>query len=244
MSFYAVIPARTGSSRMLDKNIQEIEGMTLIEYAVAAAAACDWIEEIFITSNGYVDLCRTLTREGKVTYRCRPEELAGDDVQDAPVMEDIAQHFELYPSDYLVYLRPTTPFRKPYILSQAKDNILTKNPDGRLRSAHPTTESPCKYLRPTAKGFSRPFVRYKGQDCTNMPNQKLPQAWKPNGYVDIFRVGDIVLNSRASRQLLHKTSWTCEIDTFNDYQYACFLAREDSYTKRIVTALTTVRENL
>ena len=59
---YAFIPARSGSTRLNDKNILKLKGRRLFEWSIEIADKLEKIDKIIFSSDSikYINLCRSL----------------------------------------------------------------------------------------------------------------------------------------------------------------------------------------
>lgn len=110
----ALIPARSGSKGVPNKNIRRIGGRSLFALAIAAARDAGLFDRIFVSTDS-PDYAAEAAREGIETPWLRPAELAGDKALVADTirhtLETFAQRGEHF--DTLVLLEPTSPLRLP-----------------------------------------------------------------------------------------------------------------------------------
>lgn len=101
-----VIPARSGSKSVKDKNIRPLGGRPLMAWSIRAAQACKKIDKIVVStdSDKYAQLAKFYNTE----VIMRPPELATDETPMIPVLQHA---LEQYPADLLILLDPTSPFR-------------------------------------------------------------------------------------------------------------------------------------
>ena len=109
MKNVAIIPARAGSERIKNKNLQKIGGKTLIELAIRRAAKLDGI--ILSTDYSEEQLWEAGVPEPKFMDHCyrimsRPPHLATSDTKTIDVLLDIAGQID---ADYITVLQPTSP---------------------------------------------------------------------------------------------------------------------------------------
>ena len=76
MRTVAIIPARGGSKRLKGKNIYPLLGKPLLVYTIDALQACDFVDEIFVSSDDEDIL--EVGRQAGATVLKRPAELADD----------------------------------------------------------------------------------------------------------------------------------------------------------------------
>ena len=76
MRTVAIIPARGGSKRLKGKNIYPLLGKPLLVYTIEALQACDFVDEIFVSSDD--DTILEVGRAAGATALKRPADLADD----------------------------------------------------------------------------------------------------------------------------------------------------------------------
>jgi CMP-N-acetylneuraminic acid synthetase len=100
----AMIPARLGSKRLKQKNLRELDGKTLVEYAVLRALHSGVFSEVWVNSEA--DVFAPYAEKHGAKFHLRPEELSRDDVTSEDfVMEFIDKH----PCDYVVQVHSIAP---------------------------------------------------------------------------------------------------------------------------------------
>jgi N-acylneuraminate cytidylyltransferase len=209
-----LIPARSGSKRVPDKNIRILDGLPLLVHSILLAKQLSFVQNVIVSTNcqNYAKISEQYGAE----VLMRPEELSGDNVGDFPV---ISHFLSCYPADYVVYLRPTTPFRSIGLVEQAVQTILDAGEDATsLRSVEEMTENveKCFYIN---RGYLNPVIG--DMDRANRPNHECTPSYRGNGYVDIVketqvRDGDLWGN----RCIGFVTPPVIEIDTERDFWLA------------------------
>ena len=220
-STVALIPARSGSKGVPNKNIRMLGGYPLIGWSIVACKqACSINRTIVSTdSQTYADIARSFGAE--VPF-LRPSEFSGDSSTDYEFIKHALDWLAInggYP-DYIVHIRPTTPFRAPEIIDMAVNSFLEKPDSTSLRSVHPMPESAYKTFEIAHGGqLKRIASDSTDLDLANNARQEFPATYFANGYVD-------VLSTRFIRetQLIHGdnvlpfiTPPTDEIDTEEDF---------------------------
>jgi len=222
----AIIPARSGSKRIKDKNIRLLGGKPLMQWAVDTAKQCPSIHRIILStdSNDYI----RLASGWGIDPVLRPPGMAQDDSTDVLVLGHILQTLGDDSGEFFIYLRPTTPFRNAKNIENAIEMLLNarERPTG-LRSVELMGESSFKgFMR--VDNYLRPIL-WHGDDLTDQPNQACPQTWKANGYVDIARVSEVRAGRLwGNRVIGFVTPHTVEIDDEEDFKYARWILGEES----------------
>ncbi len=123
-----IIPARSGSKGVPDKNMRIIGGQTLLARVIACAQATGLFSRIFVSTDSE-RYTQEAARLGVETPWLRPTELASDTalVADAlrHTLDAFAQRGEAF--DTMALLEPTSPLRTPDIVRQV---VLAAEEDG------------------------------------------------------------------------------------------------------------------
>ena len=186
----AIIPARSGSKSIIDKNLVSLGGFPLIAYSIAAAKLSSSIGRVIVSTDSeqYAEISRFYGAE--VPF-LRPDDLSSDTATDIGFMQHAMNwfdHNESETSEYWVHLRPTTPLRDPALIDSALKIISTRTDATALRSAFPCAESPFKWFRHSDDGFLMSLTTEETDlDRFNLPRQMYPKVFVPDGYVDIVR---------------------------------------------------------
>src|SRR5262245_51132771 len=113
-SLVALIPARSGSKRVPDKNIRMLAGHPLIAYTIFAARKSGLFSSIIVSTDSeqYAEISRSYGAE--VPF-LRPAELSGDSSPDIAWLEHMFKQLGMQGRQFDCFsiLRPTSPFRTP-----------------------------------------------------------------------------------------------------------------------------------
>ncbi|MFC1504045.1 cytidylyltransferase domain-containing protein [Spirochaetota bacterium] len=112
-SYLGIIPARSGSKRLSDKNICDLCGKPLIAWTIEASLQSKYIDETLVTTDS--DIIANISRKygGQVPFK-RPARLATDTATSVDVVLHVLGHYKskLHKEfDYIVFLQPTSPLR-------------------------------------------------------------------------------------------------------------------------------------
>ena len=108
MKKIAIIPARSGSKGLKDKNIIDLRGKPLMAYSIEAALKSGCFDRVIVSTDSekYGEIAEAFGAE--VMYR--GEALSSDTATTYMVIEDILHRTE-GDVDYFVLLQPTSPMR-------------------------------------------------------------------------------------------------------------------------------------
>lgn len=181
MGHIAIIPARAGSKSIINKNLQNINGKSLIERTIASAKKAKFFSSIILTTD--IPVLLDNHTDGVVKIR-RQEDLCKDNTLMNDVMKDVFSTGIVADNDYVWLLQPTSPFRET---SHFKD-ILTLIESQQPRSVISVKDVGAYHPNRTymiRRGSLHP-IRY-----TNFDNkQNLKPIFIRNGCFYVFRAAE------------------------------------------------------
>lgn len=235
MHFLALIPARSGSKSIKNKNIRLLAGKPLIAYSIQHALQSRHVTRTIVSTDSeqYAEIAR---RYGAETPFLRPAELARDLSTDLEVFVHaltwLAEHEDYHP-DVCVHLRPTYPFRRPDDIDQMID-LLRQHPEAdAVRSVAPAPETPFKMWFVEADGYLRPVVS-EIPEAHNLPRQALPPAYLQNACIDVIRTRTLLEGRSMTGQ--HILGYVMDHNYDIDYE-AQFAHVEEVITETVQTGI-------
>lgn len=217
----ALIPARSGSKGVLNKNILNFGGHPLLAWSIQAAIRTPEITDI-VASTDSLEYKKIAESYGAQVPFLRPKCFAEDHSSDFEFVDHALEYFARrgVEFDFIVHLRPTTPIRDPKILSNAIQRFVMCNSSRTaLRSLHETSESMYKGFEIAKDGtLLTIFDKNSDVDGANAPRQKFPRTYIANGYVDILRTGFVRQHKRIHGSNVESfiTPMALELDTLAD----------------------------
>jgi len=185
----SIIPARSGSKGIRDKNLQIIGGKTLLEWTILASIKSEQIDRTIVSTDSeiYAELC--INAGAEVPF-IRPAAISGDKSTDFQFISHAMDYLESEGkiSDLLVHLRPTTPLRDPETIDKAVNEFKeNKKRFSSLRSVHEMGESAYKTFEISENGnLQTVFTKINEIDSSNNARQNFPKTFVANGYVDVL----------------------------------------------------------
>jgi N-acylneuraminate cytidylyltransferase len=215
----AIIPARSGSKTLIDKNIKLLSGHPLIAYSIAAAKLSNKIERVIVSTNSkeYAIIAKQYGAEAPFI---RPDEASTDTATDRGFLihaMDWLKENEGGAPEYWVHLRPTTPLRSIEIIDNAVSEIIKNKNATSLRSGHKAPESPLKCFIKEG-GYFKGLV--EGEDF-NLPKEAFEQVYIPDGFVDVVK-SSFIMNSQEihGNKMIGFESPVCtEVDSAEEFDY-------------------------
>jgi N-acylneuraminate cytidylyltransferase len=120
-----IIPARSGSKGLLDKNIKPVNGIPMFVWSIIHAKyMADENDIICVSSDSEQYL--SIAKKWGADVHLRPSNLAQDNTDVEPVLIDVCKNFEIEDNDNIILLQPTSPLRSKETLNKYK-KLIKKN---------------------------------------------------------------------------------------------------------------------
>lgn len=221
----ALIPARSGSKGLQNKNIRMLKGRPLLEWSIAACNKSELINRIIVSTDSQ-DYAELAIKSGAEAPFLRPEKLSQDASPDIDFVLHALNYFKINNQkiDFIVHIRPTTPLRDPKLIDNAINYFLNSDASS-LRSVSEMPESAYKYFELNTKGYLKSVgFQNNNADYLNNSRQTFPKTYIPNGYVDVLSVKFIQENQliHGNKVLPFITPRITEIDCEDDFNYLEF----------------------
>jgi CMP-N,N'-diacetyllegionaminic acid synthase len=139
----AVVPARSGSKGVSDKNMRLLGGVSLIGRAGKVLAGLDYLDARVISTDSPT-YAEEGARYGLAAPFMRPAELSGDDAGIVETMQHAVRESEAHFSvrfDLVLVIEPTSPFRTPEDVTGTVRRLM----EGGADSAATVSRVPTKF---------------------------------------------------------------------------------------------------
>lgn len=195
MNILCIIPARSGSKGIPNKNIIEYNGLPLMVWSIKQALESKFISKTIVSTDSE-KYQKTAIEYGAECPFLRPLEISQDLSTDYEFIYHGLEWLKLnenYVPDIIVQLRPTYPNRKVYTIDNSiKKFIENYNNYDSLRSVIPFDKSPYKMYNIQNNILMPLFESVNGlKEPYNQARQLLPQCYLHNGYIDIIKTNTI-----------------------------------------------------
>lgn len=186
-SIVGLIPARSGSKRVPDKNIRLLAGHPLMAYTIAAALESEIFSEVIVSTDSeqYANIARYY---GADVPFLRPPKLAGDVSPDIEWVEYTLKRLREIGREYDCFsiLRPTNPFRLPDTVQRAWQAFLGEDGVDSLRAVESCQQHPGKMWVVQGKRMM-PFLPLGTPELPwhSSPYQSLPEVYVQNASLEI-----------------------------------------------------------
>ena len=221
-----LIPARSGSKGVADKNLSALRGRSLICHAAEYVKEAEWIGATYIStdSNKYSEHAKSY---GIGSLGLRDESLAGDSVKSVDVLLDFVSKYESEyggAPDWICLLQPTSPIR-PHFSRGEIVSLVAGDDDAFIAVSKVVEPHPYKLKKVGADGCIEAFIPGGSSET---PRQELPAAYSLTGALYLVRVSTLLkertLLPKRSRPLFQSTF--CNIDTQEDLEFAEWIMRK------------------
>lgn len=198
MKILAIIPARTGSKKIKNKNLKKIFGKTLIDHSAESALFCKSVMRKIISTNNPNKIKKLIKSNLFEIHFKRPKKLSTDHASSFDVVKHALLKMEFLDKvryDLCLLLQPTCPMRSPSLIDAAVE-IMKNDPlvDSVVSVVNVGATHPFRMYFLSKKNGLKPF-------CRKVSDPMLPRQLLPPVYI---RSGDIYLTRRKT--ILHQNS--------------------------------------
>jgi len=194
--FLTIIPARSGSKGIKNKNVRSFCGKPLISYTISEAKKSKYLDRIIVSTESE-EYAKIAKKYGAEVPFLRPKKLAEDKSLIIDTVIDILKKLEKqenYKPDYVVLLQTTSPLRTVEDIDKCIEIALKKKCDGVMTMSR--TE--CLFYTIDKNGFLKLIFNKDWERKTN--RQAIPSIYLINGPAVIITGRDYILK--------HKSLWT------------------------------------
>ena len=235
---YAIIPARSGSKGVPNKNIMDLGGYPLIAYSIVAAKKCSTIDRVIVSTDSE-EYSEIALKYGAEVPFLRPRNISDDSATDHEFFKHAVEYFrqeENYVPEYFAHLRPTTPLRYSDVIDKAIKGFVNSEYSA-LRSVNTMSDTSYKTFEIENEKLKTLCNGNFNIESTTLPRQSFPLTYNPNGYIDIVRT------SMIDKGLIHGdnvnaliTEVMYEIDEFDDFDFLEFMIQKNpNFLKKMFT---------
>ncbi len=180
-----IIPARSGSKRLLNKNVLEIDHKPLFYYSVKAAQEANISPDIYVLSDSE-EILQLAKEFGAIPFLLPPE-LAGDTTEVVKpsiyALEKLKE--ENLEFDDFICLQPTSPLRNAEDIKQSYQKYLVAKADSLVSVAE---VDPHYFHWAVQENESQDFGQLYFGSKFLKSRSELPTIYWPNGAVKIARI--------------------------------------------------------
>lgn len=223
MNNLAIIPARSGSKGLKDKNIRELNGKPMLAYSIDAAKESGLFSHIMVStdSHRYADIAKVYGAE--VPF-LRSDEMSSDVAGSWDVVTEVLEKYMQagIRFDTVCLLQPTSPLRKAEDIVNGYAELEEKKADA-ITGVCEMEHSP---LWATALSDDLSLTEIR-KNIAAVPRQMLQTYYRINGALYIRRViykdNGIAIQDQKEYAYVMKRSRSVDIDTIEDFDLAEYM---------------------
>ncbi|WP_435086228.1 acylneuraminate cytidylyltransferase family protein [Candidatus Pelagibacter bacterium nBUS_33] len=221
MIIYALIPARSGSKRIKNKNILKLNNKNLIQITIEQALKTKEINKIFVSTDSKKYQKISIDAGAEVPY-LRNKKISKDLSTDLECFKDFLYQLKKRSvpiPDIIVHLRPTYPYRENKLISNCiKKFLMLKGKADSLRTIFKLKENIQKmWLINKKKMIYNPITINTEQH--SIPGQKLKKSYIQANCIDILNVKKTIYkNSMTGKKIYgYEINHNYDIDDIDDF---------------------------
>lgn len=217
----AIIPARSGSKGLKNKNIKLLNGKPLIAYSIEAAYKCKMFDTVMLSTDSeeYAEIGRKC---GADVPFLRSKEMSSDTAGSWDTVKEVLYNYEKQGKkfDTVALLQPTSPLRTPQDIMRGYELMDQKNADS-ITAVCEMDHSPL-WSNTLAEDLS--MKNFEKDEYKNLGRQQLPTYYRINGalYLRKIQYGEnsICLLEKNEYALIMEREKSIDIDTELDFRMA------------------------
>ena len=222
MKHIAIIPARSGSKGLRDKNIKELCGKPLMAYSIEAALRSEKYDIVHVSTDSekYADIAKAY---GADTHFLRSAEMSTDTADSWEVMIEVLKKYESEGQlfDTLTILQPTSPLRNAEDIRKAFDLFAEKDANAVISVCE--ADHPPKWFHPLLEGGN--MYEFGNGDDLDKRRQDFDTYYRINGAIYLINTAYFledhhnIFRERAYAYIMDKRA-SVDIDDQFDFDMA------------------------
>lgn len=227
MKNIAIIPARSGSKGLKDKNIKILDGIPLLAYSIVAAQKSQLFDEIMVSTDSK-EYAEIAIQYGASVPFLRSKEKSDDKTGSWDVVKEVLYGYkqqEIF-FDTVCLLQPTSPLRTEKDIIEGYKILEEKNANA-ITAMCEVEHSP---LWTTTLPEDYSLDTFRERIGASVPRQQLQQYFQINGALYIRKIiydnEEINLGEYREYALIMDRKHSIDIDTIDDFEYAEFLIKK------------------
>lgn len=176
----AIIPARSGSKGLKDKNILSLNGLPLIAYSIIAAKQSGLFDEIFVSTDSekYAEIA---IEYGASVPFLRSKNNSSDTASSWDAVLEVINNYSSIGKqfDNICLLQPTSPLREAIDIEMSYDKFIKENANVVIG----VTECDHSPLWCNTLNEKQSLNNFISAEVANLPRQLIPQYYRINGAI-------------------------------------------------------------
>lgn len=222
MKNLAIIPARSGSKGLKDKNIKELKGKPLIAYSIAAALETNIFDEIMVSTDS-MEYAKIAQKYGAQVPFLRSSDLATDLTDSWEVVENVLNNYIAIGKkfDTVTFLQPTSPLRTDNEIREAMKLFIDNQADSVVSIT--AIEHPIQW---SLSLEDNKMIHFREPENSTKRRQELEMFYRENGAIYIVTTNKILhrqsIYSGRCLGYVMQSDKSIDIDSKMDFRLAEF----------------------
>lgn len=191
----ALIPARSGSKSIRDKNIRDVAGKPMIAWSIQQAIDSSLVNRVIVSTDSE-EYALIGEKFGAEVPFIRPKEISCDNSTDLETFLHALnwlEENENYVPEICLHLRPTHPLRNVSDIDAIIQILRAEKDLDSVRTVFPSVQTPYKMWTCDESFNLHPVSKIEDpKDVWNEPRQKLPKTYIQTANIDAVRTSVIV----------------------------------------------------
>jgi len=231
MKIIGIVPARSGSVRVKDKNISKVGGISLITRALNTAKASGIFNRVVLSTDSkkYANIVKE-EFDGELEIIYRPRDISGSLSPDIEWVKHAIKSLSIdLNEDAIAILRCTSPFRTVESIRNCWEKFkCAKVTADSIRAVKLTDKHPAKMWIQDEQ-YIRPILPYKNADVPwhSCQTSSLPEVYEQTASLEMLWTDTVVKkDSIAGQNVMHYITSgieTIDINSLEDLEFAKFL---------------------
>ena len=234
MKKIAIIPARSGSKGLPNKNILMLGNKPLIAYTIEAALKSNEFERIIVSTDS-LEYKYIAEKFGAEVFM-RSEELSNDKASSFVVIEDVLNKIETT-IDYFVLLQVTSPFRNENHIKESIEVFENSISEYDFLVSMQKSDKSSSLIKPI---YDNGTLEEYNIDYSNYSRQKYDE-YHPNGAIFIGKVKEYLeqkhfFGKRSKAYFMNKED-SIDIDDSLDFEIAITILTKKNKEENLIKAI-------
>ena len=230
---WALIPARSGSKSIKNKNITNLNGKPLMAYSINHAKKTKYIKRIIFSSDSekYIEIAK---KYGCKDFHLRTKETSSDQASEHSVFFDFIKKRLINGKNvpkYFLHLRPTTPIRKISTINKALEMFLKLNKNYTcLRTMTEMSNPSYRTFRIYRNKLMSIIKKDYDIDKYAIPRQNFHNTYFCNTIADVYLTETILKGKLFGNKVFPMVvkDQYCDIDALKDLKLASILIKNNA----------------
>lgn len=234
MKKIAIIPARSGSKGLPNKNILMLGNKPLIAYTIEAALKSKEFERVIVSTDS-LEYKYIAEKFGAEVFM-RSEELSNDKASSFVVIEDVLKKIDPM-VDYFVLLQVTSPFRNENHIKESIDLFEKSFSESNYLVSMQKSDKSSSLIKPV---YDSGTLEEYNIDYSNYSRQKYDEYY-PNGAIFIGKVKEYLeqkhfFGKRSKAYFMNKED-SIDIDDSLDFEIAITILNKKNKEENLIKAI-------